>query len=62
MLTNIVSKIKVGALLGGVVITTTKMSDFHNTTKSTKTIEETWWKKKAFADLTAPISIYNSER
>lgn len=62
MLTNIVSKIKVGALLGGVVITTTKLGGSYNNTKSTKTIEETWWKKKTFADLTAPISIYDSER
>lgn len=61
-----ISQLKVG-LLSGIVMTATKLNTRKNKTHCDKIIcdkiiEETWWKKKAFQELTEPIKQYVSER
>lgn len=61
MFSNI-SKLKVGGLLSGMVISATKLSVEKDKKRSERLIEETWWKKKAFQELTHPVKDYVSER
>ena len=56
-----ISKLKVG-LLSGIVMTATNLNTRNKKTYCDKNIEETWWKKKAFQELTEPIKQYVSER